>query len=69
MSEQQSTRVYAGRGGAVAVDRNKHTIGLRLILPIGVKLSIEEARDLIGKLAWAIGEVEAQEALDAREDR
>ena len=60
----ESTRVYASRGGAVVVDRNKHTVGLRMILPIGVKLSIEEARDLILQLAAAIGDVEMRDALD-----
>ena len=63
----KSTRVYASRGGAVVVDRNKHTVGLRMILPIGVKLSIEEARDLIMQLAAAIGDVEACEALERRD--
>ena len=63
----ESTRVYASRGGAVVIDRNKHTIGLRMILPIGVKLSIEEARDLIMQLAAAIGDVEACEALENKD--
>ena len=53
----ESPRVYCKKG-VVIVEPLKRTVRLRLIDSTKVKLTPDEARQLILNLAWAVGELD-----------